>query len=308
MTQIPHEVPDLTGLGLTVLQDNSDVVGKAKGPPGAGVLGLSDGPNTDGVVGLADTGSGVRGYSNTGFGVLGQAASNSGVVATSASGQGVSAFSDNGVGIYAKGGTWAGVFDGPVVVNKGPGRKDRRRDPADALNGSIVINEGHLHVNNGNMFLKEGGNLFVDKGDVVLGGADCAEDFTVCDADQVEPGTVMVLGDDGALRPSQGAYDTRVAGVVSGAGAYRPALILDRVDVAGSPAGRLPVAMVGKVYCKVDATHDPIAVGDLLTTSPTPGHAMKVSDRGQAIGAVIGKALQACASGRGLIPILASLQ
>jgi hypothetical protein len=37
---------------------------------------------------------------------------------------------------------------------------------------------------------------------------------------------------------------------------------------------------VGKVYCKVDADAGPIAVGDLLTSSNTVGHAMRVSDLG----------------------------
>jgi hypothetical protein len=64
---------------------------------------------------------------------------------------------------------------------------------------------------------------------------------------------------------------------------------------------------MGKVFCRVDGTADPIKVGDLLTTSPVPGHAMRVRDRGRAIGAVIGKALQPC-TGRELIPILVTLQ
>ena len=54
----------------------------------------------------------------------------------------------------------------------------------------------------------------------------------------------------------------------------------------------MPVALVGKVYCKVDASYSPIEVGDLLTTSLTPGHAMKANDHVKAFGAVIGKALR----------------
>jgi hypothetical protein len=142
-------------------------------------------------------------------------------------------------------------------------------------------------------------------GDIRLLGADCAEDFDAVDAGAAEPGTVMVLDDSGAVRVSDRRYDSRVAGVVSGAGTYRPALILDR---AGPNGTRLPLALVGKVYCKVDATHAPIAVGDLLTTSSTPGHAMKAEDRSRAFGAVVGKALGACSADHGLIPILVTLQ
>ena len=66
--------------------------------------------------------------------------------------------------------------------------------------------------------------------------------------------------------------------------------------------------LMGKVYCKVDASPDPILVGDLLTTSYTAGHAMKASDTGKAFGAIIAKALASLSGGRGLIPILVTLQ
>jgi hypothetical protein len=62
------------------------------------------------------------------------------------------------------------------------------------------------------------------------------------------------------------------------------------------------------VYCKVDAQYSPIEVGDLLTTSPTPGHAMKADDPLKAFGTVIGKALRPLSEGQGLIPILIALQ
>jgi hypothetical protein len=142
-------------------------------------------------------------------------------------------------------------------------------------------------------------------GDITMAASDFAEDFDVEASGAVEPGMVMALDDKGALSPCVNSYDRRVAGVISGAGDYRPGLILDRQKT--SP-GRLPLALVGKVFCKVDADHGPIDIGDLLTTSPTLGHAMKAADPAQAFGAVIGKALRPLASGRGLIPILVSLQ
>jgi len=59
-----------------------------------------------------------------------------------------------------------------------------------------------------------------------------------------------------------------------------------------SGSNRKPVALFGKVYCKVDANLGAIEVGDLLTTSPTRGHAMKAQDPAQdplrAFGAAIG--------------------
>ena len=71
---------------------------------------------------------------------------------------------------------------------------------------------------------------------------------------------------------------------------------------------RKPIALLGKVYCKVDAQYAAIEVGDLLTTSPTPGHAMKADHLRKAFGAVIGKALRPFKEGQGLIPILITLQ
>jgi len=142
-------------------------------------------------------------------------------------------------------------------------------------------------------------------GDIRLTNADCAEDFDVFDADKVEPGTVMVLGNEGVLSESQHAYDKRVAGVISGAGDYNPGIVLDKRQTSSN---RQPVALMGKVFCKVDAKFGAIAVGDLLTTSPTPGHAMKTGDPFKAFGAVIGKALRPLLSGQGLIPILIALQ
>ena len=144
-------------------------------------------------------------------------------------------------------------------------------------------------------------------GDLVLQNADCAEDFDIAitEAEVIEPGTVMVLDQHGALQPSQHAYDKRVAGVISGAGDYKPGIVLDKQP---SDNPRLPIALLGKVYCKVDAQQAPIAIGDLLTTSPTAGHAMKAEDPCRAFGAVIGKALRPLSAGQGLIPILIALQ
>lgn len=115
----------------------------------------------------------------------------------------------------------------------------------------------------------------------------------------------MVLGNEGALFESQQAYDKRVAGVISGAGDYKPGIVLDKRQASGN---RQPIALLGKVFCKVDAQFGAIEVGDLLTTSPTPGHAMKTSDPLKAFGAVIGKALRPLTEGQGLIPILIALQ
>ena len=142
-------------------------------------------------------------------------------------------------------------------------------------------------------------------GDILLSNADCAEEFDVSGTEEVEPGTVMVIDQEDKVRESTRAYDKTVAGVISGAGDFRPGIVLDKKQ---SRNNRMPVAVMGKVYCKADTQNGPIEVGDLLTTSSTPGHAMKANDPLKAFGAVIGKALRPLKKGKGLVPILVALQ
>jgi hypothetical protein len=116
---------------------------------------------------------------------------------------------------------------------------------------------------------------------------------------------VTVLQDSGVLAPCSTAYDKRAVGVLSGAGDLRPAITLGAIENSASTAA---IALVGTAYCWIDAECDPIEVGDLLTSSPTPGHAMKAADRGRSFGAVLGKALTSLRKGRALLPMLVALQ
>jgi len=167
-----------------------------------------------------------------------------------------------------------------------------------------IINDADGRLTIAANTLRANGDIDV-AGDVRLSGADCAEDFDLSGAERIEPGTVVVIDEEGALQQSHQAYDKRVAGVISGAGDYKAGIILDKRE---SEADRMPVALMGKAYCKVDAGCSPVEVGDLLTTSPTPGHAMKADDPGKAFGAVIGKALQGLTGGQSLVAVLVSLQ
>jgi len=255
-----------------VSQTGIGVHGQCKGSV-AGVLGESDtGP---GVQGQSRTNHAVHGESAAGRGVVGISQTFVGVTGESTSNEGVLGISQTGVGVHGKGGRLAGFFEGHVQVTGD-------------FRGARVIAEN------------------VDcSGDVRLVNADCAEEFNVAGLDLAEPGSVMVLNDAGELAVSSHAFDRRVAGVVSGAGVYKPGIILDRQD---TKAMRQPIGLIGKVFCKVDAQYSAIAVGDLLTTSPTPGHAMATSDPIKSFGAVIGKALRPLEEGQALIPILIALQ
>jgi hypothetical protein len=68
------------------------------------------------------------------------------------------------------------------------------------------------------------------------------------------------------------------------------------------------VALSGRVYVLADAAHGAIRPGDLLTTSDTPGHAMKVVNHMQSQGAILGKAMSGLKNGKGMVLVLVTLQ
>jgi hypothetical protein len=132
------------------------------------------------------------------------------------------------------------------------------------------------------------------------------------------------------------AYDTRVCGIVASfvtaADLPLPSLATMTEDEMRSfadsgqanpladlvPAGgdrtRVNEGQLGKMvtlgayaHCKVDADIAPILAGDLLTTSPTPGHAQKVTEPARAAGCTLGKALSSLPRGKAAIPVLVHL-
>jgi len=143
----------------------------------------------------------------------------------------------------------------------------------------------------------------------INGGLDLAERFRVtgeeCD---VQPGMVVSvdLATPGDLTISRTPYDTRVAGIISGAGGIRPAMLMGPMDSPKDP--QYPIALCGRVYVFADASEGAIQPGDLLTTSATPGHAMRVADRAKAHGAVLGKAMSGLEGGKGQVLVLVGLQ
>ena len=142
----------------------------------------------------------------------------------------------------------------------------------------------------------------------LTGGSDIAEPFDVKKTDVVKAGMVLVIDPEnpGKLQISEKAYDRSVAGIISGAGGIEPGVLMGQSNSVAD--GEYPVAMTGRVYCWADATNGPIQPGDLLTTSDSPGHAMKVTDYTKAQGAVIGKAMSSLKEGQGLVLVLVSLQ
>jgi len=102
------------------------------------------------------------------------------------------------------------------------------------------------------------------------------------------------------------AHDSRVAGIISGAGGIKPGMTMSQEGTTAD--GKYPVALSGRVYCWADATQGAIKPGDMLTTSALPGYAMKATDKAKAQGAIIGKAMMGLKEGKGLILVLVNLQ
>lgn len=276
---------------------------------GNGVWGQTEGAGV-GVLGTSKNGVGVQGSSIAAAGVHGESKSGRGVVAISESDYGLRAASTKSAGIRGSSVEgrgvegWATVSEGVVGIStSGTGVWGQTEGAGTGVAGSSKSGIG-VHGRGGRLAALFEGDVEVT-GDIRLTNADCAEEFDLADGDVSDPGTVMVLTDDGSLRQSDRPHDKRVAGVISGAGEYRPGLVLDKRQTTRA---RRPVALLGKVYCKVDARYAPVEVGDLLTTSATPGHAMKAGDPALAFGTVIGKALRPLKSGQALIPILIALQ
>ena len=179
--------------------------------------------------------------------------------------------------------------------------------------GSVVATErlridsrGYVGVGTAapSALLHVAGDAQVD-GNIAAKYQDVAE--WVDSAEALAPGTVVVVDKTRAngVTGSRRAYDASVAGAVS----VKPGLVLGQ-----QAPGKALVAQSGRVRVKVDARYGAIRAGDLLVTSPTPGHAMRsrpLKVNGAALhrpGTILGKALEPLPKGQGEILVLLTLQ
>jgi hypothetical protein len=161
------------------------------------------------------------------------------------------------------------------------------------------------------MTLDEANGLFVSgRASVcvltIRGGCDIAEPFPMKEA-ELAKGSVVVIDEDhpGQLKLSTQAYDARVAGIISGANGVNAGIALHQEGIMD---GGQNVALSGRVYVQADATFGAIKPGDMLTTSDTAGHAMKVTEHARAQGAILGKAMSSLTAGKGMVLVLVTLQ
>lgn len=256
---------------------------------GTGLLGRNESSAGQAVHGYSPGGaSGVRGDSGTGDGVIGVTGgtSKSGVVGinNNAAGlAGVAGLSSNGTAVFGK--TDAAGAAAAFFWN--------------SAGGDAIRTDGAIRV----------GGRTITRVLEITGGADVAEPFITKTPDEIQPGHVVTIAEDGTgtLELSRTAYNTCVAGIVSGANGINPGLCLSQEGV--NHDGHHKVALSGRVYCLADATLGEIKPGDLLTTSDTPGHAMKVRDHSRSQGAILGKAMSRLGKGeKGHVLVLVTLQ
>jgi hypothetical protein len=276
--------------GTTASSGGSGVTGTASGLVSSGVSGFATGRLSKGVFGHAaqDSSYAVYGLAigPTSYGIYGTASGDSscGVYAE--------ATTDNGYGLHA-----SNMNEGGVAL-----LAEASRDygiAIEARGGAL----GYAGKFAGNVILvdRHDGGTLLELGE----GLDYAEGFDNTGGRDLEPGTVVIIdpANPGKLDISRTPYDVKVAGIVAGANGLGSGVRLgcDRFD--------MDVALAGRVYCKVDATDIEIKPGDLLTTSLTPGYAMKAVDYERARGAILGKAMQPLEKGqKGQILVLVTLQ
>jgi hypothetical protein len=317
-------------VGWTGASDKSGVFGHSAN--GLGVTGRSD--NNDGTVGWtgASDKSGVFGHSTNGAGVTGSSVNNSGVVARSDNSHGLSIpyakvngidivkADKNGVKVYQSNesavyvetaghdgvrvtnANWSGVY----VQNAGYDAIRVQGAGQDGLR--IFDNIGRYYIwmgsdTNPRFLFSKGGAAFADSG--WFGPSDFAELIeTDGSVSSFESGDVLVISSDKnrSVTLSSEPYSTAIIGVYS----TKPGFVGTTHPMQGRSENEIPVAITGIVPCKVSTENGAIKRGDLLTTSSTPGYAMKAND--PKIGTVLGKALETLETGKGKIEALIILQ
>ena len=260
---------------------------KGTGNSGIGVWGSQAG-NGYGVYGNAVDGIGVYGNASTGNGVL---AVSAGTARDNAALRAANSNTSGGMAAYV---TNNSNYATAHLRNQGSG------EVLYLQNGSgLFIKAVNSAENDAKFTVDAAGNVRAD-GTFASPAADFAELLPARDG--LEPADVLVITAAGELAASSEPYQGSVVGVYS----TKPAFLGGSDD--REPAGRAPLAITGVVPVKVTDENGPIQVGDLLTTSSTPGHAMRCSGIERCFGRTIGKALQPHRVGAGSITVLLILQ
>lgn len=281
------------GVGVYGVGSRAGIMGESTN--GDGIKGESTAADKSGVYGYNDNGVGVKGRSANSTGVVGWTGTSdgSGVLGRSEKGIGVTGMSDGNAGVKAETSSTNSEHAALVARNTGSGPAIYAES---TTNGIAAIFVGNVQVKS-----RSTGAVIAELGE----GLDYAEGFNVSDRNEICPGTVLIIDPDnpGKLAVSGKPYDRKVAGIVTGAKGLGSGVRL------GITKFDYDVALAGRVYCNVDATKAAVQPGDLLTTSATPGYAMKAGEYMRAQGAILGKAMEKLEKGKkGQILVLVTLQ
>lgn len=132
---------------------------------------------------------------------------------------------------------------------------------------------------------------------------DYAEILDLATRKGIRAGSVVAWDPDASgLVPASGSNAGRVVGVISGAGKFRPGMVIgSRTDGTRD----FPVAVGGVVYVRVSGEAGSVEPGDLLVPSSTAGVGMRAADPRATAGTVFGKALEPWSgAGEGLVLML----
>ena len=113
------------------------------------------------------------------------------------------------------------------------------------------------------------------------GAYDLAEDYPTRD-DSLVPGDLVSIdqNEQGLVKKTADPSDPTILGVYSEKPGLRLSQTGDKIDGARA----IPVALAGRVPVNVTTENGPIVPGDYLTSSSTPGYAMKATEPGPTIG------------------------
>lgn len=259
-----------------------------------GVIGKS--VNSDGVNGQSTFGTGVYGSSSNATGVYGYSSSTN-------TGNGFAGYfySEHQIGLFARGGAlWWGAEIDNALGAAGPGL---------FVDGALVATASKVgYVAD---VVKNAGPEPLETGDVVV----------IVGMDEPILGEIPVI----LVRKSVMTATTAVAGVVdqpwsAGSGISPTLQVKDETPLPHPTAAEANISTQTEVKTgeyltmvtlgaykaiKVDATYGAIQPGDLLVSSPTPGHAMRSENPKP--GTIIGKAVGSLTEGQGVIPVLVTL-
>lgn len=133
-----------------------------------------------------------------------------------------------------------------------------------------------------------GSNSYFNATNITSGNTDVAENYSDVD-NNLQPGDLVSLSNDGitdGVVNATTSNESDIIGVVS----TEPGLLLSGINESNGSTdlvNPVPIALTGRVPTFVSTENGPIAVGDYLTISSTPGVAMVATGPGQTIGVAL---------------------